>query len=626
MSNGSGGAINRRAAALDVIIVVLAAVAVVSALGADTRLRMAGIRLSAAEVWRPVLLAGALALVRWRRFREAPILGVSRGTHLLGDPAEPVAIAERSMLPPRFGIISVVLIVAALWPIRAQVADLHSVPDLEDPLFSAWRVGWFAHQIVADPAHLFDANIFHPAPLTLTYSDAHLLPSTLAAPLIWLGVDALVASNVLFAAAFPLAALAYCAATWRLVGDVRAAVIAGLLAAWSPFHFEHISHLELQWFCWIPLAIVALHAAVARGGWGRGAALGGALAAQALSSMYFGLMLAAYLVPFAVCLLAGWRIRPGGRHARAAAAAALLALAPTLILGPPYLGSRAARGDRHFKTVAEFSAEGRDYGIPNIHSATWGHRLGSDRKVERALFPGATPLTLAAIGLVPPLTVTRVAAVVSGAFAFDWSLGVNGLTFDELRRLLVPVRGLRVPARFVVLVATSLILLAAFGVRRLLAHVPAGAARHAVFAVIVLLAWVDLRPSFRLVPAWPQPPPVYAAVDSSMVLAEFPMRFDWNISYMYFSTTHWAKLLNGYSGFLPDTFVNLQNALGAFPRPEALALVRRQGATHLTVNCRFYGGDHACAPVLAALGRHGAVRLITTARWEGSEVRLYEIR
>lgn len=615
-----GSAARRRlAAGLDFVILAALAAVVVTVLGADPRVRLFGFRLSVSDVWRPLLLAAALAATRWFAFRDIPVLGVRSQA----PEGEQTASTERTLLPPRFAWIAVALVVAALWPVRAQLANLRSVPDLEDPLFSAWRVGWFAHQIVTDPAHLFDANIFYPAALTLTYSDAHLLPSALGAPLIWLGADALVVSNLLLVIAFPLAALAYCVAAWNLTGEARAAIVAGLLGAWYPFHFEHISHLELQWFLWIPLAIVALHAAVARGGWGRGAALGALVAAQALSSMYLGLMLAAYLVPLALCLVAGCRGRLGAPLVKSVPSAALVAMLAAIVLGPPYLRSREARGDRPVRAVAEFSAEGRDYRIPNIHNATWGHRLGSDRKVERALFPGFTAVGFATIGTLPPLNISAVALIVSGALAFDWSLGVNGLTYDELRALLLPFRGLRAPARFVVLVATSLILLAAFGVRRLMARLRSPLGRNLTLAAIVALAWIDLRPTFGLVETWRQPPPIYAAVNPSMVLAEFPMRYGWNIAYMYFSTKHWAKLVNGYSGFLPDSFADLQNALAAFPRPETLTRLRQHGATHVTVNCSFWGSDEVCAPVLAALDANRDVRLVTRARWQGSEVRLY---
>ena len=64
-----------------------------------------------------------------------------------------------------------------------QVADLLAVPDRGDPLFSIWRMAWVRHQIVTDPRHLFDANIFFPLPAALTYSDSMLLPAVASAPL-----------------------------------------------------------------------------------------------------------------------------------------------------------------------------------------------------------------------------------------------------------------------------------------------------------------------------------------------------------------------------------------------------------------------------------------------------------
>jgi len=43
------------------------------------------------------------------------------------------------------------------WP---QVIAMTSIPDHRDAYFNLWRIGWIAHQIVADPARLFDANIY----------------------------------------------------------------------------------------------------------------------------------------------------------------------------------------------------------------------------------------------------------------------------------------------------------------------------------------------------------------------------------------------------------------------------------------------------------------------------------
>ena len=77
-----------------------------------------------------------------------------------------------------------------MW-IAPHLLDIRQVPDPGDPLFSAWRIGRLAHQLVNDPRHLFDGNQFHPLPLTLTYSDATFLQGLIGAPFVLAGADAL---------------------------------------------------------------------------------------------------------------------------------------------------------------------------------------------------------------------------------------------------------------------------------------------------------------------------------------------------------------------------------------------------------------------------------------------------
>ena len=65
-----------------------------------------------------------------------------------------------------------------------QFLQPYSVADLGDPLFSIWRIGWVLHQVEVDPLRLFDANIFYPERLTLTFSDPMILPALAAAPML----------------------------------------------------------------------------------------------------------------------------------------------------------------------------------------------------------------------------------------------------------------------------------------------------------------------------------------------------------------------------------------------------------------------------------------------------------
>jgi hypothetical protein len=94
---------------------------------------------------------------------------------------------------------------------------------------------------------------------------------------------------------------------------------------------------------------------------------------------------------------------------------------------------------------------------------------------------------------------------------------------------------------------------------------------------------------------------------------------------MYFSTRHWARLVNGYSGSFPAAFIDLEKQMAAFPSPHALDALRAAGATHVTVNCRFYGSR--CPDVLDAIEKaRDRLRLVESGSWEGADVRLYEFR
>ncbi len=136
---------------------------------------------------------------------------------------------------------------------------LYAVPDLGDPLFSIWRIGWVFRQLGGDPRPLFDGNIFHPERFTLAFSDAMLLPSLTTAPLLWAGVHPVVAYNLVFVSSFLLSGLAAYLVVRRLTGSAPAAFVSALLFGFYPYRFEHYSHFELQMTYWMPLALLALH-------------------------------------------------------------------------------------------------------------------------------------------------------------------------------------------------------------------------------------------------------------------------------------------------------------------------------------------------------------------------------
>jgi hypothetical protein len=579
-----------------------------------------------------VIASGLLCLRLLHWSRVPPLPSLSPGTPLFDEQRRRMSAPDP--VTRRVAWYALAACAGSMVWVIPHLRNLRGVPDLGDPIFSAWRIAALAHQLATDPLHLWNGNIFYPAPLTLTFSDSLFLQSILGAPFLLAGADPLVVMNALMVLSFPARGLAFFFVTWRLTGDPQAALVAALAAAWSPFHADHYSQLELQWTAFVPLALLAVLRVLAEPSWRTGMAFGAAVAAQCLACMYVGVMLVTFLVPFIFIVAVAWRVLPSRRLAHAGAGAAVVLLPIIGGLAAAYLQGRQLHGDRSLQDVADGSASAREYRHATWRLVTYQWQPRFSHHGERELFPGATPVVLGAIGMAPPLEPVVIATVVGGAAAFDWSLGLKGLTYGKLYNLSPAYRGMRVAARFTVMVEAALSLLAGFGASRILrlrfwrgraeATGRAVATRGVLCAALGAAVLFDLRMDLPL-QGYPRGVPhIYRYVEPTMVLEELPGGH--TLDYMYLSTRHWAKLLTGYSGFGTDLSV-LEAAEAAFPAPEAIATFRRLGATHLTYNCGFEKAngktDADCDRVFDALRRNPSIGLVASEWWKGNLIRLY---
>jgi len=195
-----------------------------------------------------------------------------------------------------------------------------------------------------------------------------------------------------------------------------------------------------------------------------------------------------------------------------------------------------------------------------------------------------------------------------------------------------PIRGMRVPARFSILLGISLTVLASFGVRRLLARCRTPATRALALGGMTALILIDLRPNLELMPVWREPPPIYDELKAQrepVVLAEFPFETKVplvtnEIPFMYFSMWHWLPTVNGYSGFSPPGREALPEIVRGFPDGASIAALRMHGATHVTINCALVGPD--CDDVMRRMDQTPQLTLLKEATWEGRAVRLYRLK
>src|SRR5581483_10650254 len=171
--------------------------------------------------------------------------------------------------------------------------------------------------------------------------------------------------------------------------------------------------------------------------------------------------------------------------------------------------------------------------------------------------------------------------------------------------------GLRVPARFAMIGALALAGLSALGVESLVRRFGPGAAL-AAGALIAVEAWAvpipinqsstdyadkSLAPLAASIGVDGSLPAIYSRVrelPQSAVLLELPLgepAFD--VRYMFYSTTHWRRLVNGYSGGAPADYQVLVEALkDAKTRPaRAWQEVMRSAATHVIVHQSLYRDD-----------------------------------
>jgi hypothetical protein len=300
-----------------------------------------------------------------------------------------------------------VIAVAMTWPL-ARGLGRDVAWDLGDSILNIWILSWDCEQflgILAGHAshlrHFFDANIFHPAPLTLAYSE-HLVPQALQIfPIYALSRNPILCYNLLFLSTFVLSGLGMFLFTRELTGNTLAAFVGGLLFAFAPYRVPQSSHLQVLSSQWMPFALYGFRRYFEGG---RTRALAGATAAvvaQGLSCGYYLL----YFSPFAVAyvLWEMWRTdhlrdRRTWISVTAAAVAGAVIIAPFVL---PYIRvSRELELSRSLSETTRLSADVYSYATASVAERFWGSRLSDVfQKAEGELFPGAVPLLLALIGL-----------------------------------------------------------------------------------------------------------------------------------------------------------------------------------------------------------------------------------
>lgn len=491
--------------------------------------------------------------------------------------------------------------VACTWPLATNP---WLIPAHQDPLFSIWRLYQWARNLAAFGAGgWFEGNMFHPSPFVLLYSDATILPAVVAAPFISAGLPPVLAYSAIFWTGLVGAGLAMYAAARVITGSHWGALVAAVMFVGAPVRVDQVMHFEMFGTAFLPLAVLATARAMdgsRLAAWGIGAAMGG----MALSGIYLGVFLFT-LWP----VLAGveWLRRRGGvDRAVVLRAGASVALAAMLLVvyARPYRQARDLVGDRQPDEVATYSARWVSYLHAPPTNRVWGWTSAAG-KPELWLFPGLTGSVFAVSALLTPAAPWVASLAVTTVVAADASRGVHGIVYPLLWRFLEPYRGLRVPARFGLLVLTTWSLLSAVGAaavaRRFAAGSPTsgpplGSRARAVAAAAVLLGLgVESVATMHARRMPSTAPTVYEflgrlppAVVAHAPLADPGALPGADSDFIYFAQYHRHKLVNGNSGFFPPAYIRLMSAARDLPSDEAIDALRAAGVEYLVVHERYF--------------------------------------
>ncbi len=379
-----------------------------------------------------------------------------------------------------------------------------------------WILGWGAEHVPGlltgsiSWSQFWNANIFHPEPLTLALSE-HLFGQTLQIlPIYWLTGNIILCYNLLFISTFALSAFGTYLLVRDLTGDPRAALIAGLVYGFLPYRIASVPHLQVMSSQWMPFALYGLNRFVATGS---ARALSGGTAALVMQNWSCGYYLL-YFAPFVPLFVLHrmWTLAQlkNLRVWASLAAAALVTLALTLPFLLPYSAAQEAFGiERPFGEVVQFSANVWSYVTASENLTLWGKTLRFYPHGEGETFLGFAPWLLAGIAVASllrspsttPLAPTSpwlryatwllVAAVVTQLFAVLSAVILGGFDLDVFGLTI----SARTPRRLLLQFAAALTVLLAVSPRARIdaARIVRSPIAFAL-AATVLAMWLSLGP------------------------------------------------------------------------------------------------------------------------------------
>jgi len=412
-------------------------------------------------------------------------------------------------IAPHLTAISIYTLLAALvtWPVLAHlnsgiVGEVGGV----DAYQNAWNMWWIARALSQGQSPFWTGMLFYPHGVDLFWQTLGFSQGLAAAP-VTLAFGPRAAVNVTVLASFVVGGYVTFLLARHLTDSTPAALVAGAVYAFSPFHLEKVldGNIEVVAIQWVPCYVFALYLLLERPSWPRALISGAALLWVSLGSWYYGL----FCVLYTGCAVGVWML---GRARGPALRLALWGALPLLIWGlalAMQIAGLAAGGDQSLHDMraiqAAHSADLLDFFLPSPVNRWWGPAV---RAAHEQIYPGAVIWNVA-LGWVG-LLLGGIGAVALWRQSWRWlllllaalllalgpALRVAGydtgipLPFALIRNL-PGIRASQRPNHMAVIASLLLAILAAYGTLWLLRRMLVRGAWPAAFGIVAAVVLID---------------------------------------------------------------------------------------------------------------------------------------
>lgn len=479
------------------------------------------------------------------------------------------------------GVFFILLTLLVTYPLIFHLNTL--IIDRFDGLLITWILNWDLHAIAAgfhdfhEWVNFFNANIFYPYKNTLAFSDYMIPQALLALPVVLVFKEPLLAYNLNFLFGFILTGVSLYYLVLSLTRDNKASLLVATLFTYSTIHLNYMTHLQLFNLWPVILAILFLitkHYKLYT-------LLLITAALTTVLDLYFILTIAALVFAFAQ----GRR-----RSVVAATGVGVIVLLPFLV---PYLSvSHQFHYVRPINDAINFSLQLPDLvNISNINRFSTLFALSAN---TTPAYPGVTfMLFLVIIGfmllrrfklykksvnqlfLTKNLLIFTYLALVSFVLALGPALHLQRntvhvgplpgipLPYIILYYLLPGFSAFRTPSRWIILTFLSLSLIIGLVLKGRISRT------WVVVTVLAILAELQLPFKYATVPSVKSFPPeqkFLSTLNPDLPLIQFPI-YNWSdlpkpgrpltdsfaeeTLREYYSTIHFHRMFNGFSGFSP---------------------------------------------------------------------------